>query len=123
MYGSSFGPGDVIGCYISLNTDEPAENVMKFFKNGEDQGVAYSGLELHEKGVVFPAVSLFGAGAKVLVNFGPSFIYEQGVPVGANPISELQPMDPPARILHNDHIATLRKELQEAVAAAAAPKR
>ena len=123
VYGSSFGPGDVIGCYISLDTDEPAENVMKFFKNGVDQGVAYRGLEIDEKGVFFPAVSLFGAGAKALVNFGPSFIYEHHLPVGANPISELQPMNPPARKMHNEHIASLRKELQEgAAAAASAPK-
>lgn len=33
-------------------------NQMRFFKNGKDQGIAYSGKDL-PSGVYFPAVSLY----------------------------------------------------------------
>lgn len=56
-YGASFGVGDVIGCYINLH-DDPALNKMCFFKNGVNQGVAYSGAEI-PPGVYYPAVSLY----------------------------------------------------------------
>ena len=57
-YGSSFGPGDIIGCYLFLDDQNPLTNQMRFFKNGKDQGIAYSGKEL-PPGVYFPAVSVY----------------------------------------------------------------
>ena len=57
-YGRSFGSGDVIGCYLFLDDQNPLTNQMRFFKNGKDQGIAYSGKEL-PSGVYFPALSLY----------------------------------------------------------------
>ena len=57
-YGLSFGPGDIIGCYLFLDDQNPMTNQMRFFKNGKDQGIAYSGKDL-PSGVYFPAVSLY----------------------------------------------------------------
>ena len=57
-YGESYSTGDVIGCYLSLDSDNSTMNKMVFFKNGMDQGVAYSGKEI-PPGVYFPAVSLY----------------------------------------------------------------
>ena len=37
-YGKMFGVGDVIGCYLDMNTDPV---IMKFTVNGVDQGVAF----------------------------------------------------------------------------------
>ena len=37
-YGKTFGVGDVIGCYLDMNTDPV---IMKFTVNGVDQGVAF----------------------------------------------------------------------------------
>jgi Set1/Ash2 histone methyltransferase complex subunit ASH2 len=56
-YGASFGPGDVIGCFISLD-ESGLQNKMIFFKNGVSQGEAYSGKDI-PPAVYFPAVSLF----------------------------------------------------------------
>lgn len=57
-YGLSFGPGDIIGCYLFLDDQNPLTNQMRFFKNGKDQGIAYNGKDL-PSGVYFPAVSLY----------------------------------------------------------------
>ena len=57
-YGDAFGPGDVIGCYLFLDDQNPLTNQMRFFKNGKDQGIAFSGKEL-PSGVYFPAISLY----------------------------------------------------------------
>ncbi len=93
------GPGDVIGFLIRLppkkepekkpevpeaeattaaappkkkEEEEPARldnSEIRFFKNGVDQGVAFSNLY---EGTYFPAGSLYGGGA-VKFNFGPTF--------------------------------------------------
>lgn len=57
-YGSPYGAGDVIGCFLHLDDQDPENNQMRFFKNGVDQGIAYQGKEI-ENGVYFPAVSLY----------------------------------------------------------------
>jgi Set1/Ash2 histone methyltransferase complex subunit ASH2 len=56
-YGASFQAGDVVGCHIALFED-PSLNKISFYKNGVDQGVAFSGAEI-PSGVYFPAVSLY----------------------------------------------------------------
>ena len=58
-YGESFGVGDIIGCFIHLGDEQNTNsNRISFFKNGVDQGVAFSGSEI-PSGVYFPAVSLY----------------------------------------------------------------
>lgn len=57
-YGEPYGPGDVIGCHIAL-FDDAANNRMSFYRNGVDQGVAFSGTEITSQGIYFPAVSLY----------------------------------------------------------------
>jgi hypothetical protein len=56
-YGESYGPGDVVGCSLTMNED-PSRTRLCFYKNGVSQGVAYSGAEV-PLGVYFPAVSLY----------------------------------------------------------------
>ncbi len=56
-YGESYGPGDVIGCFIHLDENEDM-NRISFFKNGIDQGIAYSGRDV-PSGVYFPAISIY----------------------------------------------------------------
>lgn len=56
-YGEAYLPGDVVGCHIALFED-PAQNSMSFYRNGADQGVAFSGAEI-PSGIYFPAVSLY----------------------------------------------------------------
>lgn len=56
-YGDSYGPGDVIGCFIHLDDNENL-NSISFYKNGVHQGVAYSGKEI-PSGVYFPAISIY----------------------------------------------------------------
>lgn len=56
-YGEPYGPGDVVGCHIALFED-PSLNRMSFYRNGVDQGVAYSGADI-PPGIYFPAVSLY----------------------------------------------------------------
>ncbi len=57
---SSFQTGDVVGCFIRLNEVDPSENEIRFFKNGVDQGIAYSGVKEIPICVYFPAISLYG---------------------------------------------------------------
>ena len=93
-YGESFGPSDVIGCYIRLDETEPERNEMRFYKNGKEQGVAYQGYQIPSS-VYFPAISIYMNG-QVSVNFGPTFVYRQDLR-GASPFSEVQPMSPADR--------------------------
>lgn len=58
-YGAPFAEGDIIGCFLNLDTSRPEDNEIRFFKNGVDQGQAYFGKEI-PLGVYFPAVSLYG---------------------------------------------------------------
>ena len=104
-YGEKFQAGDVVGCYIRLDSD-PSRNVIRFFKNGTDQGIAYEGPDI-PSGNYFPSVSLYNEvwknfplpiqvvsgphQAAVRVNFGPFFILKHDI-YGANPFGELQPM-------------------------------
>lgn len=93
-YGEEFGCGDIIGCYINLSEDAAANRIV-FFKNGMDQGPAYSGEEI-PFGVYYPAISLYRT-AVVRVNFGPTFIIRPELPATYLPISELQPLNPEDR--------------------------
>ena len=58
--------GDVIGCHIAL-FDDASLNKMSFFKNGVNQGVAYSGTDL-PFGIYFPAVSMYMQVTKYITN-------------------------------------------------------
>ena len=35
--------GDIIGCYLKIDEINPSNSEMRFFKNGNDLGIAYSG--------------------------------------------------------------------------------
>jgi hypothetical protein len=56
-YGEAYGPGDVVGCHIAL-FDDVTQNKISFFKNGVNQGAAFSGAEI-TPGIYYPAVSLY----------------------------------------------------------------
>lgn len=80
--GESFGPGDVIGCSISVQKQESSTseepNFIRFFKNGQPMGTCENKKDLPiaftiPEGVYYPAISLY-MGASVHVNFGPHFI-------------------------------------------------
>ena len=79
--GESFGPGDVIGCAISLQKEEQSEepSFIRFFKNGQPLGTSDHKKDIPvaftiPNGVYYPAVSLYMGGI-VQVNFGPHFVY------------------------------------------------
>ncbi|RYY72402.1 hypothetical protein EON63_20910 [archaeon] len=93
-YGEAYGVGDVIGCHLIISSDL-AQNKMSFFKNGRDQGMAYSADDI-PFGVYFPALSLYKQ-AVVRVNFGPSFIIKPDIMMPFLPVSELQPLNPQDR--------------------------
>lgn len=106
-YGEEYGPGDIIGCYLHLDDKDIARNQMRFFKNGKDQGLAFSGKDI-PPGVYFPAVSLY-MDAAVRVNFGPRFILQHNI-YGANAVSEVQPLSPEDRKIHEARILKIRRE-------------
>jgi len=108
IYGESFGPGDIIGCCINLDDGAPENNQIRFFKNGKDQGIAFRGIEIAQ-GIYYPAISLYNA-ASVRVNFGPSFILKHDI-YGANAISELQPLSPEDRKIHEKLISQIRQDI------------
>lgn len=99
--GEGFGPGDVLGCAIALFEDDPSQNQIRFFKNGECMGVvviakgkreggeAFVGID---EGVYYPAVSSYMGGA-VKANFGPHWVcHPRRLPAGfpkLQPISDL----------------------------------
>jgi hypothetical protein len=108
-FGASFGHGDVVGCYLYLSMDDSRKNQMRFFKNGVDQGVAFSGSEITQ-GIYFPAVSIYKT-AQVRINFGPSMIFRHNI-YGANAVSEVQPMSPEDRKEHEKRIQGMRDEIK-----------
>ena len=98
-YNVSFGPGDVIGCWITLVSAESGErrkighglqgnlgvctNQIRFFCNGKSLGAldavgkTRTGGEAFDNitsGTYYPAISTY-MGGSVRVNFGPYFIY------------------------------------------------
>ena len=108
-YGGSYGPGDVIGCWLKMGpgtasvrsrqrinikgveyiVEEERERTpslgshIAFFKNGEPQGTAFEDVWAE---VYYPAASLFKAAA-VTFNFGPTFAFPPGC--DARPVCEL----------------------------------
>jgi Set1/Ash2 histone methyltransferase complex subunit ASH2 len=79
--GESFGPGDVIGCAISLQKEDQTEepSFIRFFKNGQPLGTSDHKKDIPmaftiPSGVYYPAVSLYMGGV-VQMNFGPHFVY------------------------------------------------
>jgi hypothetical protein len=85
-------------------------NQIRFFKNGVDQGVAFKGADV-PKGIYYPAISLYND-ANVRVNFGPSFIIKHDI-YGANAISELQPLSPEDRKVHEKYVLQARLDRQQ----------
>ena len=110
-YGQPYGPGDVIGCLLTMG-DPPAArrerqrislkgveyiveeerqrvvsagSQLAFYKNGESQGVAFEGVWAE---VYYPAASLYKA-ATVEFNFGPTFKYPPPADRDARPLCEL----------------------------------
>ncbi|KAI1140323.1 SPRY domain-containing protein [Hypoxylon sp. FL0543] len=66
--GSSFGPGDTIGCGINFRTREAF-----FTKNGQDYKTAFRDI----KGDLYPTVGMKKAGEHIRVNFGQTrFIFD-----------------------------------------------
>jgi len=102
-YGEPYLHGDIIGCCISLNDHDPAENYISFYKNGVDQKRAYESIP---SGVYFPAVSIYMDGI-VSVNFGPSFIFKPPV-ASCTAVSELQPLSSDDRKAHMLRIGVMR---------------
>ena len=95
------------GCCLSLDDTCLENNQVRFFKNGRDQGVAFKGAEIPQ-GIYYPAISLYNKAA-IRVNFGPSFILEHDI-YGATAISELQPLSPEDRKVHEKNIQDIRRE-------------
>lgn len=126
-YGEAFGPGDVIGCFISLDRADPRGNEIRFVKNGVDQGTAYRGPSI-VAGMYFPAVSVYH-NARLRVNFGPLFIYPLNTLTHADaagahlfqgtlPLSELQPMNADLKKVHVDYVVERRSYYREKAASA-----
>jgi hypothetical protein len=90
-----------------LNHENIAENEMRFYKNGKDQGIAYKGGDILPKGVYFPTISIHMY-ARVKVNFGPSFILVHGLN-GGMAFSEVAPMNPEERRVHESRIVEIRE--------------
>ena len=94
-YGATFTSGDVIGVAVDLNAGN-----IHFYKNGIDQGLAFSGLE----GVpttYYPIFWFNTDGDAVQVNFGAS-IFSEATPSGFSPYAIVAPMlTGDVNILHN----------------------
>ena len=83
--GEPFGAGDVIGCAICLDPEDPSNNHIRFFRNGDCLGEFVvikgkrSGGEAFTNvvsGTYYPALSSYLAGSAV-ANFGPKFVYHK----------------------------------------------
>lgn len=99
--GEDFGPGDVIGCAISLppkdDEGEPTgDNTIKFFKNGECMGDFIISKGKQEggdafrppDGIYYPAVSTY-MGASVKLNPGPHFVFQPSRKLKLQPLCDL----------------------------------
>jgi SPRY domain len=103
-----FGPGDVIGCALCLDTtDDPH---IRFFLNGEclghfviSKGKRVGGVAFTiEPGCYYPAVSLYMGGG-VRANFGPNWIYPpKKLPTG---FPKLQPVSSSVPVPQRPHEA------------------
>jgi len=65
-YSTSFGPGDIIGCYINIDSYDPTKNEIRFYLNGIDQGIAFPYDDVvppPPDGIYYPAISLFNTAA------------------------------------------------------------
>lgn len=105
-YGDPYGEGDIIGCFIKLDDANPDNNLIRFFKNGVDQGVAFKGKDDIPCGVYFPAISLYMK-AVVNVNFGPNFILCHDR-FDAISVSEVQPMSVADKKYHEERILAMQ---------------
>lgn len=119
--GEGFGPGDVIGCAISLppkdeDGNPTGTNTIKFFKNGipmgeivVSKGKKEGGEAFHPPdGVYYPAISTY-MGAAVKINPGPHFIYpprKQKAGYKLQPVSDL--CKPPVQV--EEAISKAQKE-------------
>jgi hypothetical protein len=105
VWGTTFGPGDVVGAAICLDPEDPSRNHIRFFRNVECLGEFLlikgkrSGGEAFTNivsGTYYPAVSSYMAGA-CTANFGPKFVYPpRKLPPGLKlaPYSDLCPAPP-----------------------------
>jgi hypothetical protein len=75
-YGSSLADADVIGIALDMDAGE-----LKFYKNGTDLGVAYTGLT----GELFPAFSYSDNTSQVTANFGAT-AFTYSIPSGFSAI-------------------------------------
>ena len=72
-YGETYGPGDVLGCYVDFDRFE-----VSFTKNGNDLGVAFKLPRTRPVDPLFPALCLKNAEAHV--NFGACLLYTSPSP-------------------------------------------
>ena len=137
-YGESFGTGDVIGMFISLNAPSgPDETLLAdpkkaktpsqdadrnmgsriaFYKNGRPQGEAYKDVY---HGTYYPAAALY-MGASVRFNFSAPWRYPpHELPARTKPLSER--VEPIRKALQEERVrAEEAKRLAQAQLAAAA---
>ena len=104
---------DAVACVAIPSASIAKVSEVRFYKNGVDQGAAYSGIP---PGMYFPAFSLFGA-ARVRANFGPHWIFppsgirtasraapaassdaDEGDARDAQPMSDLEPLTPASAV-------------------------
>ncbi|CAB9504060.1 Set1/Ash2 histone methyltransferase complex subunit ASH2 [Seminavis robusta] len=128
--GEPWGPGDVVGCAIFLDTTAAAaanpdgsnnnnNNHIRFFKNGEPMGHFFitkgkreggAAFENIQPGTYYPAVSSY-LGGSVQVNFGPHFIHPpRKLPHGMS--GKLQPVSSVevAPLSRDELLARLKKK-------------
>ena len=87
-YGEAFGMNDTIGCLLDLNRGE-----IRFWKNGDDLGLAFQLNQQQKSQIFFPAVVL--KNAEMSFNFGAQpFKYpppEGYIAVSAAPKDQIKP--------------------------------
>ncbi|GBG34025.1 Set1/Ash2 histone methyltransferase complex subunit ASH2 [Hondaea fermentalgiana] len=96
-YGDAgFVEGDVIGLEINVDVEDTSASFIRFYRNGEDQGVAFRGM-LPDKIGFFATVSLYQS-ARVALVPGPAFSTSNALPQGARPLCELAATRLPPRL-------------------------